>query len=69
VRVWFPGVASSDNENRAMWLTESRRQAAVSDAIAHVVQSAIVEIRTMAFRREPLLSEIFPGVDYQEQYD
>jgi hypothetical protein len=47
-----------------MWLTESRRQAVASNAIAHVVQSAILEIRTMAFRREPLLSEIFPGVDY-----
>lgn len=60
-------VASSDNENRTMRLTESRRQAVASNAIAHVVQSAILEIRTMAFRREPLLSEIFPGVDYQEQ--
>lgn len=50
-----------------MRLTESRRQAVASNAIAHVVQSAILEIRTMAFRREPLLSEIFPGVDYQEQ--
>ncbi|MGH3736104.1 MAG: hypothetical protein ACRDT6_10870 [Micromonosporaceae bacterium] len=50
-----------------MWRTQRRRQAAAADAIAHLVHDGVTEIRTMAYRREPLRDELFPGTDYQEQ--
>jgi hypothetical protein len=50
-----------------MWLSRLRREVAAANAVVDVIQDGILEIRTIAYRREAFRSDVFPQADYQEQ--
>jgi hypothetical protein len=50
-----------------MWLSRLRREVAAANAVVDVIQDSILEIRTIAYRREAFRSDVFPQADYQEQ--
>jgi hypothetical protein len=50
-----------------MWRSRRRQQDAVANAIVHLVQDGMLQIRTMAYLREGMLDRHFPEADYQEQ--